>query len=269
MLQIDLESIFAEKNPKLAKRLPKFVFKLLSRILRIKDINHYLRQNGNSRGIDSVVNLIKNINVSYTVYGIDKLQQAHRYQFASNHPLGALDGITLLDVVNKHIGEPRFLVNDLLLKLQIFAPLFVPINSYGSTSKEVALHIDNAYSSDMQIIIFPSGMASRKIKGKIVDLEWKKSFVQKSIEHKRDIVPVFFKARNSKCFYTIAFWRKFLGIKANIEMFLLPDEMFRKQDAHFEIFFGDPIPWTDLKNSKSVKQWSEDIRKIVYSLGNK
>ena len=153
------------------------------------------------------------------MFGIENLKKNHRYQFASNHPLGALDGITLLDVINEHIGEPRFLVNDLLLKLEIFDPLFVPINSYGTTSKEIARLIDQTYASDLQVIAFPSGMASRKIKGKITDLEWKKSFVQKSIEHERDIVPVFFKGHNSKRFYRIANWRKRLGIKANIEMF--------------------------------------------------
>ncbi len=266
MLQIDLDAIFAEKNPKLAKRIPKFVMRIIKRILRIKDINNYLRENGDSRGIDSVHNLLNNLNATYEVFGIENLTKGHRYQFASNHPLGALDGITLLDAVNKHIGEPRFLVNDLLLKLEIFDPLFVPINSYGTTSKEIARLIDQAYSSDLQIIAFPSGMASRKIKGKVIDLVWKKSFVQKSIEHKRDIVPVFFKGNNSKRFYRIANLRKLLGIKANIEMFFLPDEMFRQQNRHFEIFFGNPISWEELTNTNSAKHWSEEIRKIVYSL---
>ncbi|HPW65741.1 MAG TPA: 1-acyl-sn-glycerol-3-phosphate acyltransferase [Salinivirgaceae bacterium] len=266
MLQIDLDAIFKEKNPKLAKRIPKFVMNIIKKILHVKDINNHLRNNGDRKGIDSVQFLIDSLNVTYEVFGIENLKKNHRYQFASNHPLGALDGITLLDVVNEHIGEPRFLVNDLLLKLEIFDPLFIPINSYGTTSKEIAKIIDQTYASNLQVIAFPSGMASRKIKGKIMDLEWKKSFVQKSIEHERDIVPVFFKGHNSNRFYRIANWRKRLGIKANIEMFFLPDEMFRQNNSHFKIFFGEPISWEELKNSGNVRQWTEDIRKIVYSL---
>ncbi len=266
MLQINLDKIFAEKNPKLAKRMPRFVLRIIKKILHMDEINSFLYKNGENRGIDSVRSLLNDLNVSYKVHGIENLTKGCRYQFASNHPLGALDGITLLDVVYTHFGEPRFLVNDLLLKLQIFDPLFVPVNAFGTTSKEVAKIIDAAYASDNQIIVFPSGMASRKIQGKITDLGWKKSFVQKTIEHQRDIVPVFFKGYNSKRFYRIANWRKRLRIKANIEMFFLPDEMYKQRNAYFEIFFGKPIPWQEIKSTKNVRQWTDEIRKIVYSM---
>ncbi len=266
MEPICLEKIFAEKNPKLAHRIPRFVYRIIKKIVHLDKINDYLIKNGDNHGIDSVKKLLETLNVTYEVHGIEKIPPDRRYQFASNHPLGAFDGVTLLDAINTHVGEPRFLVNDVLLKLKIFDPLFVPINSYGTPSKEIARLIDEAYASDKQIIIFPSGMASRKIKGKVTDLEWKKSFVQKSIEHHRDIVPVFFQGRNSNRFYRISNWRKHLGIKTNIEMFLLPDEMFRQFGSHFKIFFGEPIPWQELKETKSIKEWTEEIRKRVYAM---
>jgi putative hemolysin len=266
MLQIDLHNVFAEKNPRLAKRMPRFVLRIIEKILHLEEINKHLRDHEDKRGVENVRALLSDLRVTYKMYGIENLDQGHRYQFASNHPLGALDGIILLEAISQHVGEPRFLVNDLLLKLQVFDPLFVPINAFGSTSKDAAKLIEKAYSSDMPVIIFPSGMASRKIKGKITDLEWKKSFVQKTIEHQRDIVPVFFNGRNSKRFYRIANWRKRLGIKSNIEMFFLPSELYKQRGRHFEIFIGKPIPWQEIKNTKSIRQWTEEIRRIVYSL---
>ncbi|HON17748.1 MAG TPA: 1-acyl-sn-glycerol-3-phosphate acyltransferase [Salinivirgaceae bacterium] len=263
---ISLEQLFEEKNPALAKKMPRVAYWLLKRILHLKEINEFLLKNGDRSGIDSVRTLLSELNVSYTVHGLEKIKKNHRYQFAGNHPLGAFDGVTLLDVVYTHVGEPRFLVNDVLLELKIFDPFFVPINAYGSASKSNARLIDEAYASDKQILIFPSGMASRKIKGKITDLEWKKSFVQKSIEHQRDIVPFYFQGRNSSWFYNLSNWRKRLGIKANIEMLYLPSEMYKQAGNHYNIYFGDPIPWQDLKNTKSVREWVDEIRKRVYAM---
>ena len=266
MVQIDIKKIIASKNPKLAKRLPNFMFRFIRRILHIDQCNYYLKNLANGTGQENVKSLLNWLKITYTVHGLENVPKNSRLLFASNHPLGALDGIILLDVINDNIGEPRFLVNDLLLHLKVFDPLFVPINSYGPPTKEIAQKLNQAFSSDCQIIIFPSGLASRKIKGKIIDLKWKKSFVQKSIEYQRDIIPVFFKGSNSKFFYRLENIRKFLRIKINFGMFLLPREMFRNTGSHFDIYFGNPVSYNELKNSKNELQWTEDIRKMVYSL---
>ena len=80
MLQIDLDAIFKEKNPKLAKRIPKFVMNIIKKVLRVKDINDHLRNNGDRKGIDSVKFLIDSLNVTYEVFGIENLKKNHRYQ---------------------------------------------------------------------------------------------------------------------------------------------------------------------------------------------
>lgn len=266
MIQINLEKIIADKNQRLARRIPKLLFRLIKRVLHLNEMNEFLANHCNGTGADNVKSLLKWLNVTYTVHGLENIPSEKRLQFASNHPLGALDGIILLDVINTTVGEPRFLVNDLLLTIQVFSPLFVPVNAYGPTSKEMAKKIETAYASDKQILIFPSGMASRRIKGRVIDLVWKKSFIQKSIEYQRDIVPVFFNGKNSRLFYSIGNIRKFLGIKANIEMFLLPHEMFRKRNHHFHIYFGQSIDYKELCESKNILQCTNEIRKKVYSL---
>ncbi|MDD2562731.1 MAG: glycerol acyltransferase [Salinivirgaceae bacterium] len=265
METINLRNVIAEKNPSLARRMPGFMLNLIGRILYLKEINLHITTHGHKDGVANSNSFLEDLNISYTVHGVDKIK-AGRYQFASNHPLGGLDGVCLISVINKYFGEPRFMVNDVLMHLKFFKDIFVPINTFGLTSKNNAKIIDNAYSLDNPIIIFPAGIVSRRVKGKIVDLAWRKSFVQKSIEHQRDIVPVFFEGVNTKRFYRVANIRKWLGVKTNIEMFLLPSQMYKKRNAHFNIYFGEPIPWQTLETGKSVRDWSSTIKEIVYQL---
>jgi putative hemolysin len=144
--------------------------------------------------------------------------------------------------------------------------LFIPVNKHGGHSREVAQILSEAYLSDVQILIFPSGLASRKIKGRIVDLEWKKHFITKAIQYKRDVIPVFVSGRNSNRFYRIATIRKFMRIKWNLEMFFLPDETMRHRNTDVHIYFGKPIPWSVFDRTKTHQQWADWVKEKVYQL---
>ena len=163
-------------------------------------------------------------------------------------------------------GRIKYPVNDLLLYLSNLKSIFVPINKHGTQGKDNARMLEEAFASDDQIITFPAGLCSRKIGGKIQDLEWKKSFIQKAVQYKRDIVPVYFDGKNSNFFYNLARIRKALGIKMNYEMIYLPDEMFRSKHKTFRIYFGKPIPWQTFDNSKKPAEWAEWIKNKVYKL---
>ena len=265
METINLRNVFAEKNPSLARRMPGFVYKIVERILHLKEINLHITTHGHKDGVANANSFLEDLNITFTVHGAEQIK-AGRYQFVSNHPLGGLDGVCLISAIDKYFGEPRFMVNDVLMHLKFFKDTFVPINAFGSTSKNIAKGIDRAYSSDNPIIIFPAGLVSRNINGHVADLAWKKSFIHKSIEHQRDIVPVFFEGLNTKRFYRLANIRKSLGIKSNIEMFLLPSEMYWKRNAHFNIYFGEPISWHMLEKEKSTQDWCSTVREIVYQL---
>jgi len=178
-----------------------------------------------------------------------------------------LDGICLSAVIGSRFeGRIKYPVNDLLLYLSNLKSIFVPINKHGTQGKDNARMLEEAFASDDQIITFPAGLCSRKIGGKIQDLEWKKSFIQKAVQYKRDIVPVYFDGKNSNFFYNLARIRKALGIKMNYEMIYLPDEMFRSKHKTFRIYFGKPIPWQTFDNSKKPAEWAEWIKNKVYKL---
>ena len=147
--------------------------------------------------------------------------------------------------------------------------VFVPINKHGGQAKEAAIIIESAYKSDSTILTFPAGLVSRKQKGIIKDLEWKKSFIVKAKKHQRDIVPIHISGRNSNFFYNLANFRKFIGIKANLEMLYLVNELFKQRGKRFKITIGEPIPYESIDRSLNNNQWAEKIKNQCYDLADK
>lgn len=263
---INIRQIFKEKNPALAKVIPGFIYKFIDNTLHIDFFNDFISRNYHLEGIEFVNQTITEFNVKEHIFGVENIPEKGRFIFASNHPFGGFDALLLMRNVHKKLGELRFLANDILMSIPGLKAVFVPVNKHGSNSREMAEKLNELYDSDIQIMIFPSGYASRKIKGKVIDLEWKKHFITKAIKHKRDVIPVFVGGQNSNRFYRVANWRKFLGLKWNLEMFYLPDELVKQKNADVYIYFGKPIPWQTFNNSKTHQEWAEWVKQATYQL---
>ncbi len=266
--KLDIDGVLRAKAKKHYNKIPKFAINYLKRTIYQDELNAIIERNQDKQGVDFMCALVdKEFRLDLKIHGEENIPEEGKFIFASNHPLGGLDGICLsAHLGKKYGGKIKYLVNDVLLNIKNLESIFVPINKYGSQAKLSATAINEAYTSDNQIITFPAGLCSRKQSGKIKDLEWMKSFVVKAIEHKRDIIPVHFDAKNSNFFYNFANIRKSLGLKFNIELIYLPGEMFKNKDQTFHITFGEPISWQSLDKSKSPAQWAEEIRTIVYNL---
>ena len=265
-LKIDVEGIISNKNPKLLRIIPRFLINYLKRIIHQDEVNEFLANNSDKFGLDFSQAIIDNFSVNHDYKGLDNIPEDGRYIFAANHPLGGMDGIVFLTVVGQKFPNIKFPVNDILTYLRHLNNIFLPINKHGGHSKEAFQAIEDAYESDNQMLMFPAGMVSRKIKGEITDLEWKRSFIKKSIQHKRDIVPVFITGQNTNFFYNLAKWRGRLGIKANLEMLFLSDELFKQRGKTVSLKFGKPIPWQTFTKEKTYDEWANDVKKVVYSL---
>jgi 1-acyl-sn-glycerol-3-phosphate acyltransferase len=223
-------------------------------------------RNGHLTGNSFVDQAVTEFNVKEHIYGFDNIPESGRFIFASNHPLGGFDSLLLMKYVYKKLGNLKFLSNDILMGIPSLSYMFIPVNKHGNNSRDVAMALEEAYNSDFQILIFPSGLASRKIKGKIVDLEWKKHFITKAIQHQRDIIPVFIGGRNSDFFYRLANFRKFIHLKWNIEMFFLPDELMKQRNSDIPVYFGKPIPFQTFDKTKSHQEWAEWVKELVYKI---
>lgn len=264
-----VKDIIRSRNKRMAKLLPGFIIRYLSRILHVKEINKTIYVNRDKHGLEMVDAILNMFEANITVEGLENLERENRFLLASNHPLGGLDGLALLQAVGKTHPNVRFPVNDFLLYLPNLKELFIPINKSGKQKVEAVREFEKVLASNTNVLYFPSGLASRKVKGKIIDLEWKKTFIQKAKTHKRNVIPTFVSGRNSNFFYRLANFRRFLGMKTNIEMLYLADEMYKQKDKEIKIIFGKPIPYTTFDKSKKDIEWAKFVKEIVYNLQQK
>lgn len=265
-IKIDIAKVLKSKAPK--TNIPKFIVNYLRRIIHEKDFNKLFKDNLNKKNLDFIEASLRLFNVTTSLSGKENLPPpTGKYIFASNHPLGGLDGLTIGLLLGKEYGgKVKLFTNDLLMNVEPLREMFIPVNKVGSQGKTNAETFENFFDSDHHLITFPAGMCSRKVNGKIVDLDWKKSFISKAIKHQRDVVPIYFEGHNSNFFYNLARIRKFFGIKINIEMLYLPNEMFKQKGNHFTIRIGKHIPWQTFDKSKSLVQWAQWVKEIVYKM---
>lgn len=266
ILEIKIRKVLAAKSPKWAKRVPGFVYRWLEKTIYLDEINRLLRDYHDKQGADFAKAVIDDLQVVFRPHGLENVPRGERYVFVSNHPLGGLDGLALIYFLGSRYGSIRFVVNDLLMNIKPLRPVFVPVNKHGRQSQEYARMIEEAYAGPSPMLYFPAGLCSRKIKGRIVDLPWKKNVVQQAVKHRRDIVPVYFEGRNSNFFYNLAKLRKFLKIGFNVEMLFLPREMFKKRNATFDLYFGRPVSHETLAGTLSPGEWIRELRNRVYNL---
>jgi 1-acyl-sn-glycerol-3-phosphate acyltransferase len=246
--------------------LPRFILRYLRRILHEDSINRFLNEHKDVYGLKFIDAILAHFGVRLMVYGLANLQTNDRVIIAANHPLGGLDGVAIMNVAGRVRPDIIFPVNDLLLHLPNLRDYFIPVNKHGGNPKEAVRMFDEMMASDKTILYFPAGLVSRRKKGKIADLEWKKTFVSKAKKHSRKIIPVYIEGKNSKFFYNLANLRKFLKIKTNIEMLYLVDEMYKQYDQDIKIFIGSAVSFDDLPQGMNDEQIAGYIKKLVYDL---
>ncbi|GAB1404024.1 1-acyl-sn-glycerol-3-phosphate acyltransferase [Lentimicrobium sp.] len=264
---IDLEKVISGKNPALLKIIPGFLLRYLKRVIHQDELNKILWTHRDLYGQQFLEAILKDFGVNIQVKGRENLVVAERFVAVSNHPLGGLDGMALIYEIGKTHPDVITPVNDFLMLLPNLAPVFIPVNKHGSNASNIALFNDT-FQSDKAILYFPAGLCSRKIKGEIMDLEWKKTFLSKARTYQRDILPVHISGRNSNFFYNLANLRKRVGIKANIEMVYLVDEMFKQHDKDIIITFGKPISIGVFDKKYTDAQWAEKLKKHIYKLAH-
>ena len=259
--KIDIEQVLASKNIK-----PKrWIVRLLNRILHVDDINDTLDACGDKEGVEFAKAAMDYLDITVELKNAERIPKDGNPIIVANHPLGGPDGMALIAAVGKVRSDIVFPVNDFLMHIDQLKPVFVPIDKVHG-NRNTSVGINKAFAEQNMLLYFPAGLCSRRIKGKIVDLEWKPTVVKKAIQHHRDLIPVHIEARNRRRFYTIANWRKRLGIKFNFEMALLPGEMFAQRGKTFTMTVGEPIPWQTLDDGTPTKVWAQRLHDIIYTI---
>ena len=268
MMRIDVDEVLRKRMPRHYRHIPKWLTGWLKRTIHQDELNAILQHmTAQPGGVEAADAALSDLQVTATLVGGHNVPSQGRYIFVSNHPLGGLDGLSLISVLgHKYDGHIRFLVNDLLMAVKPLQGIFLPVNKYGRQSRLAAVEIERQYQSDNQMITFPAGLCSRMTgSGEIHDLEWHKMVVTHALHSHRDVVPLYFDGRNSGFFYRLARWRKRLGLKFNYEMVYLPGEMFKCRGSNFKIYVGQPVPWQSL-DARHPAQEARRLCSMTYGL---
>ena len=269
---IDIKKVLQSKMGAKAKFVPGFLVNWLKRVVHEDQVNAYLWDSRDKSGVDWLEECVRYLDMTLDIKGKENLPDpadGRLYTFVSNHPLGGEDGVALGAIIGRHYdGRFRYLVNDLLMNLPGLAPVCIPINKTGNQSRNFPAMVEAGFKSDNHMLMFPAGICSRKHDGVISDIPWKKTFVSKSVEYQRDVVPIHFSGQNSNKFYRLAnFSDKHLPF--NLAMLFLVDEMYKNVHKTFHITIGKPIPWQTFDKSKTPSEWAQYVREKVYSLSTK
>ena len=268
---IDIKRILKDKMGSKARFVPCFLVAWLKKIIHEDEVNRFLWENRNLKGTEWLTACVQYLDMTLDIVGAENLPDKNDgklYTFVSNHPLGGQDGVSLGSIIGRHYdGKFRYLINDLLLNLPGLKPVSIGINKTGKQSRDFPRMVEAGFNSDNHLLMFPAGLNSRRINGEIHDLPWKKTFITKSVETHRDVVPIHFSGQNSKRFYRSAkFSDRYLPF--NLAMLFLVDEMYRNVGKTFRITIGKPIPWQTFNKTKTPMEWANFVEERVYALSS-
>lgn len=264
--KINIRKLIASKNPGLLRWMPGFVLRYLEKILHQREINQFLRDHDHLHDEDFCDAIMAFLQIKVVIRNPENLPKEGKLTFVMNHPLGGLDAVALVSGLRTHKTGLKFIVNDLLLFLGNLNGLFLGVNKHGKNSLSKREQIDQLFASEHVVCIFPAGLVSRKINGVIQDLPWKKTFITLSKKHQRTLVPILIEGNLSAFFYRLANLRKRVGIKANLEMLYLSDELFKLRGKTIYFNIGAPIASTELTDRQSDKDWADFVRQQLYSI---
>lgn len=266
---IDIRKLVKSKSPKLARLVPGFVYRYLKRILHQDEVNDFMRRNQHLKNERFCNAVVEEFGIKVDAQGMENIPAEGGVILAMNHPLGGMDAMALVYLLQNKRTDIKFIVNDLLLNLTPMQDLFVGVNKHGTNERKLHVQMTELFSSDAAIGIFPAGLVSRRIKGAVTDLEWKKTFVRYARRHKKTIIPIHIEGRLSNFFYNLSNFRRFIGLRVNIEMLYLSDELYKQKGKHIRFVAGNPILAESLEKSKSDEEIAQEIKEIVYQLGKK
>jgi putative hemolysin len=263
---INVAKVLEGSKSRLLRSLPRFVVRLLEKLVWQDELNATIYRSRNKTGVPFIDSVLNDWNVKIEIKGGENIPSSGRFVFVANHPVGGIDALSFLSTIYRYFPDVISPSNQLFDYIPNLQPCILGVNVFGANTKETVEKLNSLFESDTQIMIFPAGEVSRRNKGLISDPVWQKTFVTKSVQYERDIIPVFISGRNSSLFYSVASLRKKLGIKTYIETILLPREMMEQRNSTVTLTIGKPLSYKTIASGKSHTEWAQDIKKMVYKL---
>jgi len=264
---LNIEQAVQQKFPKFEHSKPWFKKSTLSFLRRItheQEVNRFLEQHSQLTGFDFIDEVLDYFNFSYSISHRHRnnIPASGRVVIVANHPLGALDGLSLLKMVGEVRRDVKIVANDMLLDFAALKPLFLPVdNLTKSTRKSSIATIIASLNRDEAIIVFPAGEVSRIRPSGVRDGKWNSGFLTFAKKTNSPILPVFVGARNSSLFYSASMVYKPLS------GMMLAREMFNKNSKTIQVCIGEPIPYQQIEALPLVKaEKAKLLRRHLYRM---
>lgn len=265
---LDADDVIA-MVPKLAghRRLVERLLHWLS----VDKVNAVHAHNCETPGPAFVEGLLHDFDIKLRVDGLDVLDNLPEGPFitVSNHPFGALDGITLIHLVASRRPEYKVMVNMILGRIWAMEPNFIavdPMSSNDPAKKAVSVNgirqaIDQVRSG-RPLGFFPAGAVSKvNWRGRLVDRRWQPNVIRIIKKLEVPVIPIYFHGSNSWFF-------NFLGVVCwQLRTLRLPSEVFRKCHTTIHISVGNPITVEEQRaHAGSIDELGRYLKDTTYQL---
>lgn len=268
---ISVEQSFYRRYPRLAegpgRALSQPVVELLKVMVAEQTLNALLAKLEGRTGFDYVDRALECLGVRYRVAltDLENIPAEGRVVIVSNHPLGAVDALALLQLVGRVRRDVKILANQILMQLPGLAPLVVPCDVFGGYSSPRQLR--EAYRGlerEQALIVFPAGEVSRLRPNGVRDGRWSEGFLRFARRSGAPVLPVHIAARNSSTFYGVSMLAKPLAT------LMLPREMFGCEGNRITLTVGAPIaPVTLFGSGLPDRRLAQRVRAHLYRLGKR
>ena len=268
MLEIDFEKIIKENYPNFIAKYPSFITNsiiwTIKKLFHQEEVNRCLKNFGMKKNDDFIDELFDYLNFTYKIdkISLENIPKTGRVIFVANHPLGGLDGLSVLRLISSVRTDVKILANVYLKKIEPIKDMFIGIDNLTNlntkeTLKSIITHIEN----EKAIIIFPAGEVSRTRNFKVQDGAWRDGFLKFAKKTRAPIVPIFIGEKNSPLFYLASM------INRPLSGLLLGHELFNKRDKFINIKVGEMIPYENLNlGDFSNAEVANLMKKHIYSL---
>ena len=264
---LNIEQAVQQKFPKFERSRPwikKSTISFLRKITHEQEVNRFLELHQDLKGFDFIEQVLDYFNFSYSISHRDRnnIPATGRVVIVANHPLGALDGLSLLKLVGEVRRDVKIVANDMLMNFNAVDSLFLPVDNLSkSTRKSSISRIIDSLNNEEAVIVFPAGEVSRIRPSGVRDGKWNTGFLNFAKKTNSPILPIYVGARNSSLFYSASMVYKPLS------GMMLAHEMFNKNSKNITMRVGEPIPYKQVDQLPLVKaEKAKLLRRHLYRM---
>ncbi|WP_395787494.1 lysophospholipid acyltransferase family protein [Aquimonas sp.] len=249
-----------------ARAFARPVVELLRRVTCEAQVNGTLAALRDVQGLEFVEGALEHLQFSYRVAPSDRenIPSEGRVLIVANHPLGALDALSLLHLVGSVRRDVRILANEVLNQLEPLRPLLIGLDVFGGEARGGLRAAYRALENEEAVIVFPAGEVSRIRPQGVRDGRWSDGFLRFARKTGAGVVPVHIDAQNSAMFYGVSMLAKPLAT------LMLPREIFAARAQRITLTVGAPVPSSALQSpSLNESQLAQRMRTHTYRLARR